>query len=241
MGFSSLIFVVALFFSLALHESEDGSLALSFPFFGWSPEDKLYRQLGPIPQLDPPVIHQFSSLENLDTVKAAYIKDGVVAVRGLIDQPLLDRLDKASRIIVQEQLVSTKLRRGDKSYRRRNGTQFFTSNHGVVFLDPPQFTTMEDQETSWGEKLPPFLKVAVDSLVPHVAALLLHANRNSTTSESNKETLRLIRDIFLAKDDDPYVCGWHVDDFGFWPATPDSLGINAWIALDEYVRHCSFL
>jgi hypothetical protein len=58
------------------------------------------------------------------------------------------------------------------------------------------------------------------------------------------ETLRVIRDIFLAKDDDPYVCGWHVDDFGFWPALPhqsttsssSSLsreGINAWIALDD--------
>jgi len=23
------------------------------------------------------------------------------------------------------------------------------------------------------------------------------------------------------------------DDYGFWPTTPDSLGINAWIALDD--------
>ena len=47
------------------------------------------------------------------------------------------------------------------------------------------------------------------------------------------ERLRVIRDIFLAKDDDAYICGWHVDDLGFWPATPESPGINAWIALDD--------
>lgn len=27
--------------------------------------------------------------------------------------------------------------------------------------------------------------------------------------------------------------GYHVDDFGFWPATAESPGINAWIALDD--------
>lgn len=40
-------------------------------------------------------------------------------------------------------------------------------------------------------------------------------------------------DVFLAKDDDEYICGWHVDDWGFWPATPSSIGINAWIAIDD--------
>jgi hypothetical protein len=24
-----------------------------------------------------------------------------------------------------------------------------------------------------------------------------------------------------------------VDDYGFWPTTPESLGVNAWIALDD--------
>ncbi len=43
----------------------------------------------------------------------------------------------------------------------------------------------------------------------------------------------MIRDVFLAKDDDEYICGWHVDDLGFWPATANSLGINAWIAIDD--------
>jgi Phytanoyl-CoA dioxygenase (PhyH) len=37
----------------------------------------------------------------------------------------------------------------------------------------------------------------------------------------------------LAKDEEEFICGWHVDDFGFWPATATSPGINAWIALDD--------
>lgn len=41
------------------------------------------------------------------------------------------------------------------------------------------------------------------------------------------------RDIFLAKDDEQYICGWHVDDVGFWPATASSPGVNAWIAIDD--------
>jgi hypothetical protein len=49
------------------------------------------------------------------------------------------------------------------------------------------------------------------------------------------KTLRVIRDIFLAKENqNEYTCGWHVDDMGFWPVTPDSSdGMNVWIALDD--------
>jgi len=40
-------------------------------------------------------------------------------------------------------------------------------------------------------------------------------------------------DVFLAKDEGQYVCGWHVDDWGFWPATASSTGVNAWVAIDD--------
>jgi hypothetical protein len=51
-------------------------------------------------------------------------------------------------------------------------------------------------------------------------------------------------DVFLAKDITKMeVCGWHVDDQGFWPESyistaskksgKDQSGINAWIALDD--------
>lgn len=96
------------------------------------------------------------------------------------------------------------------------------------------------------------MEVSLWSPVPAFAAALLNVtskvvgSRVTTTSDDptmdqsknmdddSTDTLRLIRDIFLAKDDDSYVCGWHVDDMGFWPATPDSgTGLNAWIALDD--------
>lgn len=37
----------------------------------------------------------------------------------------------------------------------------------------------------------------------------------------------------LVKDDDPFICGWHTDDTGFWPASAAATGVNAWIALDD--------
>ncbi|KAL7541484.1 hypothetical protein ACHAXR_011627 [Thalassiosira sp. AJA248-18] len=46
--------------------------------------------------------------------------------------------------------------------------------------------------------------------------------------------LRICRDIFLTKDDDPYACGWHVDDTGFWPSLASDPGVNAWVALDDF-------
>eukprot|EP00543_Licmophora_paradoxa_P012187 CAMPEP_0202468788 /NCGR_PEP_ID=MMETSP1360-20130828/76391_1 /ASSEMBLY_ACC=CAM_ASM_000848 /TAXON_ID=515479 /ORGANISM="Licmophora paradoxa, Strain CCMP2313" /LENGTH=145 /DNA_ID=CAMNT_0049093879 /DNA_START=39 /DNA_END=472 /DNA_ORIENTATION=+ len=45
--------------------------------------------------------------------------------------------------------------------------------------------------------------------------------------------MRMLRDIFLVKDTDQYICGWHVDDTGFWPATAEAPGVNAWIAIDD--------
>jgi len=49
------------------------------------------------------------------------------------------------------------------------------------------------------------------------------------------ETLRVIKDAFLAKGSEEAHCGWHVDDATFWPATAldASKGINSWIALDD--------
>lgn len=42
------------------------------------------------------------------------------------------------------------------------------------------------------------------------------------------------RDIFLTRSvDQDFACGFHVDDVGFWPATADSPGVNAWLALDD--------
>jgi hypothetical protein len=66
--------------------------------------------------------------------------------------------------------------------------------------------------------------------------------QNNTTDNNNTDSndyvdesinLRIARDIFLTKDNDPYACGWHVDDTGFWPNIAQDIGVNAWIALDD--------
>jgi len=45
----------------------------------------------------------------------------------------------------------------------------------------------------------------------------------SRTDDYN-ETLRMLRDVFLVKDSGQYICGWHVDDLGFWPTMAESPG-----------------
>ena len=122
----------------------------------------------------------------------------------------------------------------------------------------------------------PFVQVAMLSKIPQVVADLMRlttkkkkktdtattattatattatATAYHTTNNDNNTTIRILRDIFLAKDEEEYICGWHVDDVGFWPALVEDqqqqhgcdnedreddalpvVGINAWIALDD--------
>lgn len=151
-----------------------------------------YTQLGPIPDMGPPTIYNSAILT--PELRTAYETEGVIAVRGLIDNDLLDALDRDGQALVQQQ----------ESASKRPGAQFHTVRHGVVFLN---------ETTS-------FRRVALESPILEWAAQLL-----------NVPSVRLLRDIFLAKDSDPYICGWHVDDLGFWPTVDD--GVNAWIALDD--------
>ena len=99
-----------------------------------------------------------------------------------------------------------------------------------------------------------FRELALHSKIPRVAASLLRldearaggAQHLKPTRRDRPEPgedqqsrgdddvpLRVARDIFLTKDDDPYACGWHVDDAGFWPTVARDPGVNAWVALDD--------
>jgi len=128
-----------------------------------------------------------------------YERDGLIAIRGLLEKDLLDQLDVSSAKIVQEHKLKTK---------RGRGTQFFQVEVGIALVNKA------------------FQDVALaSSRVPSIAATLLRLADNST--------MRMMRDIFLVKDDDQYICGWHTDDTGFWPATGTAPGVNAWIALDD--------
>lgn len=138
---------------------------------------------------------------------AAYQRDGVIAIRGLLSKELIEALDPAS-----QQLVNDQQQKNMHRNKPRHSTQFHTVQLGPIFLSQEAIAT-------------PFRNVALGSIIPHIAAQLLGLN--------SSQSLRVMRDILLAKDKDPYVCGYHVDDTGFWPATADSPGVNAWIALDD--------
>lgn len=175
-----------------------------------------YNRLGPIPVIDEPHIFHLTaeSVWNEEMnpkterhIIAAYLKDGVVAVRGLIDASMLRRLLSESDTFISNQLDK-------RPSRSRGSTQFFTAKHGVIFRN----------NTS------AFQEIALNSSVSRFAAFLL---RKSVSPKANITSIRMLRDIFLSKDKDPYVCGYHVDDFGFWPATPESEGVNAWVALND--------
>lgn len=178
-----------------------------------------YSLLGPSPQIDPPYVFS-AGAENLDAIIEAYVKDGVVAVRGLLDNNLLLSLDQQ----VSDLINAT--RQPDQRRDRRH-TQFRDVIHGAMFRSLSLSNSNADASPLW--------HVAVGSTVSSLAAKLLKAELRVSTGNNSKslDNLRVMRDILLTKDDDEYVCGWHVDDLGFWPAAPESSGINAWIALDD--------
>jgi hypothetical protein len=141
-------------------------------------------------------------------VKDAYERDGVVAIRGLTNPKMIERARRESDVLLNP--------------KPRKGGQFHTANHSSLFIS----------DALWD--------VAVESDIPVVAyQLLQHSIMAEDDGNQRKHhaiitSLRVLRDIFLAKsNEDHYSCGWHVDDFGFWPGTPTSPGINAWIALEE--------
>mmetsp|Transcript_17458 Transcript_17458/g.25800 ORF Transcript_17458/g.25800 Transcript_17458/m.25800 type:complete len:492 (-) Transcript_17458:42-1517(-) len=175
--------------------------------------DELYRTLGPVPSIDPPIIYEVSNPLLNDSLLEMYNKNGVIAVRGLISGGLLQNLDKESTQVLSQMDEDGKL-----SKSATTGKQFHAVKNSLAFQNLSNNVNMTTA----------FLNVSLFSNVPQAAAHLLSGNSGVPT-----KNLRLIRDIFLTKDQDPYVCGWHVDDFGFWPTTAVSPGINAWIALDD--------
>lgn len=197
-----------------------------------------------------------------------YERDGVLVIRNLIPPKLLDRLDLASDLLIEEQSSA------ERGKVKRKGKQFHLVKNGAIFLGvPPQHSAACDSVTEQcavdqstevqGDNttiLSSFRDLAMYSKIPRVAASLLRLdelrvggaeNLNPGSKKSRERSrrrqnemeeedyvndsvnLRICRDIFLTKDDDPYACGWHVDDTGFWPSVASDAGVNAWIALDD--------
>lgn len=179
-----------------------------------SPEEKAYRQLGPPPRaVGPPQIYQIddSTLAAADQIthdiQVAYQHDGVVAIRGLVSPTLLHDLQQASDQLVREQ----HLQNAQKRFKVR-GKQFFTVHHGAVFRTPETLRnqTQHDHDMNMNNHQDPmenpFLRLLIQSSLPQVAATLLHPIITGSSSADKKNNLRLLRDIFLAKDDDPCTC-----------------------------------
>ena len=182
-----------------------------------------YSKLGPVPVIDPPRIFEIQADDApivSSEMRDAFEKDGVIAVRGLLSADLSSRLDAASNDLIMEQKAKNKAK---PLTGQKKQTQFFSVKQGAIFRDSP----IIDSETNQPQSVSPFQEVALMSRIPQFVADLLHL------ADGQNETMRMLRDIFLAKDEEEYICGWHVDDTGFWPATVEAPGVNAWVALDD--------
>mmetsp|Transcript_49553 Transcript_49553/g.55340 ORF Transcript_49553/g.55340 Transcript_49553/m.55340 type:complete len:461 (+) Transcript_49553:12-1394(+) len=226
-----------LVFSFLISLFIDGNL--QNPLVRWwniSPTEIAYRQLGPTPNIAPAKIFQID-YQNDELVspemQEAFDRDGVIAIRGLLDLDLLKLLDDTTTnmILKKKENIKTKEKKKPRvlTGRKKNPTQFFTVNQGAIFS-----SLIDKNSTVSTSDVSPFVKVAMMSSIPRVVANLLHFDDCDTCAN---KTLRILRDIFLAKDGEEYVCGYHVDDLGFWPALAEKpagdIGINAWVALDD--------
>jgi Phytanoyl-CoA dioxygenase (PhyH) len=260
LGLSFLLLTVAVVVSASLG---GGGAGISFFEHFWSTpsaEDLAHRKLGPLPTIGPATIFEVSahprrqrgggepySIAEGSTVNSlvskemsrSFEEDGVIAIRGLLDPNLLDELDRETMKLVVEQrekdLAKAKERPRVLTGRPRPAKQFFAVRQGAIFLQSP----VKQMDAKAGENdvehdrnsddVSAFAKVALMSEIPNVVASLLDFDADACTDQ----TVRVMSDIFLAKDEEEYVCGWHVDDIGFWPALADAPGINAWVALDD--------
>ena len=78
---------------------------------------------------------------------------------------------------------------------------------------------------AWKQREDPFLEIATRS--PLVAAA------RQLIPEAREEGLFVLKDAFFKSVGANQGCGWHVDDKFFWPAAPNTSGINIWVALDN--------
>jgi len=150
-----------------------------------------------------------------DGVSEMFHREGYVVMRGLLESEMLKELTLATEGHVVKDPQPKFL---FHSMKQR-----------------PLFSLASNDEDF--SKLEGFHAVSLQSAIPSVVAELMGL-------DPAKDNLRVVKDVFLAKGKEERSCGWHVDDFYFWPivastysnksvtAAP-SPGINVWIALDD--------
>lgn len=87
-----------------------------------------------------------------------------------------------------------------------------------------------------------FAQIAFESEFPIIAAELLgmipnsdgdHGTADNGIVGEDEDTIRILKDGFFGLMSTDTGCGFHVDDTYFWPAAPDSTGVNFWLALSH--------
>ena len=146
-------------------------------------------------------------------IRNVFQNEGYVIVRGLLDDDLLNRLNMAGNVFMKQ------------SARATAPETFSTLKFGPIYLSAPSSNNKESSP------LRTFREVAMNSAIPSFIAQVL------LDLQPDTQTLRVLKDVFLAKGNESDYCGWHVDDQSFWPikynATTKTPGVNAWIAMDD--------
>lgn len=115
-----------------------------------------------------------------DDMLHRYEEDGVLVIRNLISSKLLERLDQASQMVIDDQQRQSK---GGITMNKRRGKQFHLVKNGAIFMGvPPKSTACvssnEDSltcssSTKIDENTKSFRDLAMYSKIPLVAASLL--------------------------------------------------------------------
>lgn len=148
--------------------------------------------------------------KTLRAIRETYEQQGLVLIRGLFDDASLKQLCEDGQAIAD----AVKM-----------GSTFTSMKFGPVFFFP-----------GVGEEKVPvngthFREAALTSTIPAFVARVLFEMDDNTQDSNN--SLRMLKDAFLAKGKEKRHCGWHVDDAGFWPTDCQSSGCNVWVALDD--------
>jgi hypothetical protein len=176
-----------------------------------------YEHLGPKPVLGSPRIFNIiaqvltaesSSLLLNATHLDAYRHDGVICLRGLLPDDLVAQLDTETAAIVAERVA--------QDGPPKKHSQFHTVEHSALFRNI-NINSSNMSVSTTTKDFPALLQAALFSNISRVAAELLGLVATVKEDEveeasSSQRNLRVIRDIFLAKDNEEYTCGWHVDD-----------------------------
>jgi len=160
-------------------------------------------------------------LDDLNTtqdIRETFQREGYVIVRGLLDDEMLERLNAAGNVFMAQQA--------------QVGPQTFSAlKFGPVYLSAPSPDSSDETQ----QELSAFRQASMESAIPSFIATVLLELQPTT------QTLRVLKDVFLAKGNETDYCGWHVDDQTFWPIQyiPENIqGVNAWIAMDDIsARH----